>query len=313
MLTVKRILPTVLIISLILTLGSCDDTTSSDEADVSDAPEIPSFSDMEMETETFDEGSYSINKQLETDENGYQIQDQLAGNALKKAMDEVLQLNPDQFPSYQVASAFVITFEGLHQSNANIMNAYFSDWSKDNAELSDDEYVWSYDTEDPETGNEFSIQVSANVAGDEANWAVVAEMEGEFDEQQIMQGSSALDGSTGNWTFTLDVPADDYSVESSNSWVLDDDNKLTEMDFDFSMSRSDTYADANGKYELDGNTGRIYDANIDEPGLEEAAAEYDIDLTETFEVEWNVDNEDGMITIGNDSFCWDQDHLPVDC
>ncbi len=302
---------------LALFLLSCDDSTDSvsngDPSDT-DVPVIPSFSEMQMQTDLFDGAGYTVGKKVPSDASWIDRQARLTANALKPITESEIQFLPDEFPAYFVAAQLVGAFESMHQTNVGLLQNFFAEWTEDGAELSNGEYVWEYEVDDFETGETFYIRINAAVSGDQANWVVIAEMEGGFDEQQIMEGTTALDGSTGEWTFTMDIPEDDYSLVTTSSWVFDGE-EMTEMELDLSMESVGAVIDAEGKYEMDDNTGRIYDAWIDSPSVEEASENipYDVDLTQMFNVEWDIQDGDGSLTIGNDRFCWNTNQSLIDC
>lgn len=314
--TARNFFHGLLTVSLVLTLISCDDTTPVDDVDVDEVPELPSFEEMQMQTDAFSGSSYSINEKGGADEQWQYIPEQIADKDLITPNDVAL-FDPGQFPSYEVASTLIGAFTNHHQQKLNFVNNYFDDWDKEEVEISGDEYVWNYDVEDPETGESLSIRVTASIAGDEVNWVVIAEWDAEnggFEEQQIMEGTSAFDGSTGYWTLTLDVPEDDFSFKSTSSWVFNDEH-LAELDFEYFLSGESGYVDTQGTYERDDEIGRIYDGRIDSPALEDAAENlpWDIDLTQIFQIEWNFESEAGSITIGEEEFCWDGNQEPYDC
>ncbi len=301
---------------LALSLVSCD-VADDDDVDVSEIPELPPLNEMQMETDIFEGGTYSFKEKLRKDEQWYPMPDQRTGKALKKEMNEIFQFIPDEFPAYMVASTLVEAFENHYLSKLNLLNNYFDGWTREEAELADNEFVWSYELEDPETGESVSIRVNAAVTNDQVNWVVIAEADvenGGFEEQQIMEGTTSFDGSTGEWAVTLEIPEDDYSFASTSSWQMRDE-QLADLDFDFFLSSGEMYGAVEGKYEHDNDTGRIYDTTIDSPELEEAAEDlpWDIDVTDTFHIEWDFETEAGSITIGEKKFCWDGDKNTVDC
>lgn len=307
--TIKNLTTPLLIFSLFLMLISCSSSTSTDNDDISNVPERPLFSNMEMQTSAFDQGAFKITDFKESEKGHFQnLFSNTSSNTLMKF---------NEIPAYTVASGLVTTLESLHQININMMNDFMNNWDKNEADKTDSGYVWDYEIHSIETGESFFIEVTASEANNDIKWSVIAELDSDefgFEEQQIMEGTTARDGSTGQWNLDLEITEIDFFVESTISWVMEDET-LTEMVLDLSIMDEGDLVETEGKYELFDNTGRIYDAKVYTPELEETSqnSPYGIDFTDFFEVEWDINSGEGFIKIGAESFCWDENQETISC
>ncbi|MDG5767387.1 hypothetical protein QA596_07920 [Balneolales bacterium ANBcel1] len=295
-------LSTVLCCVLLFSISSCSDSTSSDDPSADqDIPDLPQFEQIQMQTGAFEEGSFSVK---DTD----------AAPGLLSGANPISPLRPLEGETQQfggsiarmVASNLVATFEEFHQTNVNLLSGLFADWNRDDAELSGGEYIWEYEIDDWETGQTFYLQVISSVSGDEAHWTAIASLEGQFEEQQVVEGTTALDGSSGVWSFHVDFIEQANEVESTIAWSIEDD-RLADYEMEIAISTEDYYNTATGNYGVDGNIATISDAQIDVPGLDDAADNLpvDVDLRDVFHIEWNLETEAGSLAIGDQQFSWE--------
>lgn len=187
----------------------------------------------------------------------------------------------------------------------------------DGAEMSGNEFLWDFSVQDPELGKTIHITVSAMVSGQNVNWNAVASAnfeDGGFEEQQVIEGTSSLDGSTGDWSVTFDVPEEGFTFESNVLWERDGEN-VEKLDISTSLTEDETEFSQNvqGVYTLEGTSAAISNARILSSELEGENPFGDIDVTQPFSVSWDTGTETGMISIDDRTLCWDESKRDIDC
>lgn len=311
----KLLLFITIITPLMFIATSCDGdtTTANNDVGAPETPDLPSFSNLEMETDLFQQhGQFDIDGQTEGLKPEFLWQEPLPINGLDKISGQEVQF--DFFPAFTITSTLVAAFENYHKSNINLIMSYLENFNADDAEISGDEFVWAFEAIDPETDLLFSIKIMATVSDDEVDWVVIASADGVFEEQQIMEGSSTADGKRGTWSLTLNYPGDEFIFESINSWVIADGN-LVSLEIDIQFSSPETYGSAKGTYLVNDEVRQLNDVLIESAELEEGLGQIapEIDLSEPFDVEWNVDTGEGSITFSHERYCWDDNQMPTQC
>ena len=305
---VKSLIPLLFLLPFTMLLVSCDDNDVTGVDDPSEVPSLPNFNQMQMETGIFNPGAVAkeaghepgILSALSTINEGYP----------DMGMDQ--ETNP-----YQLASFLVTMLETGHFIHNTYATFFTMNVIPGTVEVSGNEFLWDFSAVDPEFGGTIDITATAAVEGEQVLWTVIAGADGEeggFEEQQVIDGISAFDGSSGEWSISFDVQEDGFTFGSTAIWDSED-GQLTALDLSTSISEDETgfYQHTEGVYALDGTSASISNGRLQSPEYEDEGYFGEIDITQPFTVSWDTESGNGTVSIDGQTMCWDEDQMAVDC
>jgi hypothetical protein len=305
---VKPVYSTLFLISFIILLTSCDDNSVTGPDDPSQVPSPPDFSQLQMETGIFTHGGAAKEA---GDESGILA----ALNTTSEVRPEMQQ--DEEADPFQLASFLVAMVESGYSLHITYATFFTLHTVPGTVEVSGNEFIWEYSAQDPELEETVDITVTAAVIGEDVDWTVMASAnleEGGFDEQQIIEGTSAFDGSSGEWSISFDVPEEGFTYASSAIWESID-HQLNTLDISTSIAEVETgfYQHTDGVYSLEGSTASISNGQIQSPEFEGEGYFGDIDITQPFSVFWDIQSGAGTVSIDGNELCWDENREAVDC
>ncbi len=288
-------------------LASCDDNSATGPDDPSQVPSPPDFSQLQMETGIFTHG-------------GAAAKEAVNDSGVLAARDVYKESNPhmtQEADPFQLASFLVTMTESAYSLHTTYATFFTMNAVPGVVEVSGNEFLWNYSAQDPELGETVDITVTAVVHGEDVDWNVVASAEfedGGFQEQQIIDGTSSFDGSSGEWSVNFDVPEEGFTYISTAIWESDG-GQLEKLDVSTSLTEDETgfYQHTDGVYTLDGTSALISNGQLQSPEFEGEGYFGDIDITQPFTVSWDTEVGNGTISIDGQSLCWDEDKAAVDC
>ncbi len=305
----KSLFTALLLLPFTILLSSCDDNDVTGPDDPSQVPSPPDFSQLQMETGIFTHGGAAA--KLAGQEPGI-----LA--ALNAYPENLMNLaaEPEADP-FQLASFLVTMVESAYSLHTTYATFFTLNAVPGVVEVSGNEFLWNYSVQDPELGETVDITVTAVVQGEDVDWNVIASAdleEGGFEEQHIIDGTSAFDGSFGNWSINFDVPEEGFTYTSTAIWDSDE-GQLEKLDISTSLTEDETgfYQHTNGVYTLDGTNASISNGQLQSPEFEGEGYFGDIDITQPFTVSWDTEVGNGTLSIDGQSLCWDEAKAAVDC
>jgi hypothetical protein len=196
----KRISYILLIAVLFASLGiiGCGDDSSTGP-DPEEAPSIPEITAAQPDFSYFENASKAGNEML-------------TGDAFGSAQNTAN------------SAEFLFSFGQLGTT-------YFNMAENEEPEFEDGEWVWSYSASFESQTLEFKLTASVNESANEVDWAYFISSTGgeqEFEEYRFMEGTTSLDGSSGNWQIN-DYPEESTTPEAvmSYEWDINDDDELT--------------------------------------------------------------------------------------
>jgi len=305
----KLLFTATFLLSFTILLASCDDNDITGPDDPSQVPLPPNFSQMQMETGIFTQGA-GASKEAGHESGILAALHAFPGNHPQMAGEP--EANP-----FQLASFLVAMVESAYTLHATYASFFTMNVVPDAVEVSGNEFFWDFSAQDFEAGETIEITVTAVVQDEVVNWTVIASAdleEGGFGEQQIIEGTSAFDGSSGEWSIRFDVPEEGFTYASTTIWDSEA-GQLEKLDISTSITEDETgfYQHAEGVYTLDGTNAAIRDGRIQSPEFEGDDYFGDIDITRPFSVSWDIENENGTVTIAEENLCWDENRAAVDC
>lgn len=317
-----------LLITFTFALSSCDDSSSPSFEDPGDLPALPDLNQMLLETGLF--ANDNVPSQLsehqkavmanQTSQYSPDSSSGLSGGIRSLAHfgnltdQSVLEQDADPFA---LASMLVMMYQNVHYTNLSYIDFFTLNVIPSQVEVSGDEFFWGFESQNPENGDIVIINVTASVSGDDVHWSVIGSAdleEGGFDEQQIIDGTSSFDGTAGEWSVMLDAPEEGFVYSSTFSWDYDEIN-LNMLDIVFNVTEvdGDFFQNITGSYSFDDTTASINNGQVDSQEFEDEVNFGEIDITQPFNVSWDVDDESGGITIDGHDLCWDGTRSHVDC
>lgn len=315
-----RILTLLMAFSLPLLMMSCDDSTSSND-ELSDVPEMPPFQDMALATGIFTQGGFggeqeALQKQLADPD---QPAASLSGSSqLRDSFDDqpVMADEPGT-PAFILASTLVNNYQTAFFTHLQYTNTFTSQVNPGNAEMSDDEYVWELEFEDQELDETVSITVTANTSNDAVEWVAIASSdasEGGIAEQQVIDATTSADGRSGEWTVSLYQEEFAFDYESTITWEFGDDAlEMLDLTFDMSEGGEEFYFLVDGFYNLEQPVASITNGQFQSSELTDEGLQTDIDLTDTFDLTWDINQADGSLEMDGVTMCWDETQADTDC
>ncbi|MBP3192114.1 hypothetical protein [Natronogracilivirga saccharolytica] len=315
-----RILTLLIAFSLPLLMISCDDSTSSND-DLSDVPELPPFQDMALATGIFTQGGFggeqeALQKQLADPDHP---EASLSGSSqLRDSFDEQPAIADEPgTPAFILASTLVNNYQTAFFTHLQYANTFTSQVNPGNAEMSDDEYVWELEIEDQELDETVSITVTANTSNDAVEWVAIASSdasEGGIAEQQVIDATTSADGRSGEWTVSLYQEEFEFDYESTITWEFGDDAlEMLDLTFDMSEGGEEFYFLVDGFYNLEQPVASITDGQFRSSELTDEGLQTDVDITEIFDLTWDVEQGDGSLEMDGVTMCWDETQADTDC
>lgn len=305
----KSLFTALLLLPVTFLLSSCDDNDVTGPDDPSQVPSPPDFGQLQMETGIFTQGGAAA--KVAGQEPGILA----ALNAYPENIPH-MAAEPEADP-FQLASFLVTMVESAYSLHTTYATFFTVNVLPGVVEVSGNEFLWNYSVQDPELGETVDITVTAVVQGEDVDWSVIASAdleEGGFEEQQIIDGTSAFDGSSGNWSIDFDVPEEGFTYTSTAIWDSDE-GQLEMLDISTSITEDETgfYQHTDGLYTLDGTSASISNGQIQSPEFEGDDYFGGIDITQPFSVSWDTENETGSVSIDGYELCWDENHAAADC
>lgn len=311
---VKLLFAALIFPALTFTLAACDEDDLTGPNIPSEVPSPPDFSKMQMETDLFTIGKIA----------GKEVRHPsgLLSSEIRTAFTEmpaisVAMVQEEEADPIMLASMLVLMIESAYSVHSSYADFFTQSAVPGTVEISGNEFSWSFSSQNPELDETVDIKVTATVMAEEVDWSVVASAdleEGGFEEQQIVDGTSTLDGHVGDWSITLDVPEAGFSFASSVTWDFDGE-KLEKLDITTSLTEDETefFQETAAVYTLDGTEATISNGQIRSP--EFGGDEYfgGIDVTQPFTISWDTESKAGTVSIDGRDFCWDENQEPVDC
>ncbi len=304
----KPIYTILFLIPFIILLASCDDNGVTGPDDPSQVPSLPDFSQLQMETGIFTHGGVAKEAGLET--------------GILSALSAFSDVRPDagqqtESDPFQLAAFLVNTVETGYLLHNTYTSFFTLSVAPGIVQVSGNEFLWEFSAVDPELGESMDITVIAAVQGEEVEWTAIAAAdfeEGGFEEQQVIEGISAFDGSSGEWSLNFDVPEQGFTFESNAIWEADNE-QLVALDISTSLTelQEDFIQNTDGFYTLDGTDAAIDNGQIQSPEFEDFDLFGDIDITQPFTVTWDTEAGSGTVSIDGHELCWDENRQAVDC
>lgn len=317
----SRILTFFIAFSLPLFFMSCDDTTSADD-ELTDVPELPPFEEMALATGIFNQAGFGGQtewSQKQQTEWKYRPEMQFFGSQqIRDQINADIRLaDTPETPAFFLASTLVNNYQSAFFTNLTYSNVFTARVTAENAEMSNDEYLWDMEIEDEDTDETVKITVTATVSNDVVEWAGVATSdadEGGFPEQQVIEATTSADGLSGEWTVSLFQEEFEFNFESTITWEFGDEAlEMLDLSFDMSEGRDDFYFQVDGFYNLEDPLVSITDGQVQSSDLNTSGIETDVDLAEIFDLTWNIDDGSGSLEIDGQNLCWDQAQADTDC
>ena len=305
----KLLFTAAILLSLPLLITSCDDNDVMGPDDLSQIPSPPNFSMMQMETGIFARGDGSASKS--GDKPGI-----LA--ALHAYQESQAQMTGEsEEDPFQLAYFLVGMVQSAYSLHGTYATFFTLNVAPNAVEVSGNEYLWDFSVQDSETDGTVDIRVTAVVRVDEVDWTVVASadlVEGGFGEQQVIDGTSAFDGSSGEWAINLDIQDDGFTYASTAIWDSEA-GQLEKLDISTTISEDENgfFQHVEGVYTLDNTIASISSGQIQSPEFEGDDYFGDIDITQPFSVSWDTENGSGTVSVDGQTLCWDEDQMATDC
>ncbi|MFO8030580.1 MAG: hypothetical protein R6U28_12040 [Cyclonatronaceae bacterium] len=311
---VKPLFAALIFLTLTFTLAACDEDDVTGPNIPSEVPSPPNFSQMGMETDLFTFGKIA-GKEVQHP-SGLLSSDIWTAFTEKPAIS-VATVQEEEADPFLMATLLVSMIESAYSVHTIYSDFFTQSAVPGTVEISGNEFSWSFSAQNPELDETVDIKVTATVMEEDVDWSVIASAdleEGGFEEQQIVDGTSTLDGHAGDWSINLNVPEAGFSFASSVTWDFDGD-KLEKLDITTSLTEDETEfsQEAAAVYTLDGTEATISNGQIQSPEFEGDEYFEGIDITQPFTISWDTESQTGMISIDNRNFCWDENQEPADC
>ncbi|GEM_PF-2660446 len=268
---------------LILTIGltGCSDDPAS--VDPEDAPQPPTFEEIEPDFSIFDEAGFQA--QINSTE---QSED-------RPEFSSMLRSGMEQESAYEAAAWYAYIANSLFQSAGMFPSLFFNEQMWGDPEIQGDTWVWEYSYSFE--GESLTMRVTSTSVNNSQNWELTYSYSGEdedFENALLLSAQVNHDGSGGSWQFHDMFEPDaapifqvDYEIENDITTLLD------------------LFYDENGErflFESDGTTSTLR-------WWESSTVES--------ELGWNNDTFEGYIE--SDQYnngirtCWDSDFQNTEC
>lgn len=246
----------------LLTISCGDDPASANE----DPPALPSFEDVTADVSFFEQNSSEANS-----ESNFSV-----------AYDHATGLSSVSF----ISGIYLGFFNPADQSEADFNNG---------------EWIWEYSYND---GNEsvmitlIAQEVGSNMVW-EMNWSYDDGAGNSFEDYTMVEGTVALDGSSGSWTFN-DM---DPETNTETPYLVTTWERSGETNYE---STTEIYNESGGvdTYTFTQN-GEVFDVSYTSS-----------DQQTNIYVHWETDVQTGYYQIGNDQgsrYCWDATFQDITC
>lgn len=165
------------------------------------------------------------------------------------------------------------------------------------AEFEDGQWVWSYNATYEGQTVGFKLTSTVNEDANEVQWAYYMSSSGgetEIEEFKYMEGTTSLDGNTGNWKIYEFGNSTSSEAMMAYEWNIDDDENLT-ASFEFPSDDANTSLN----YEQDGSQ---YTLSIN--GSDGST-----------EVYWDIENDQGYWwnKVQDEKLCWSSGKANIAC
>lgn len=257
---------------LMMVTASCGDNSTGTDED--EPPEIPELTAAQPDFSYFDDSS------------------------AQKFFDETHKTNNQLSAgdAYGSASSTALTVQALFSFGQSGFS-YFSMAENEEPEFKDGEWVWTYSITYEGATLEFKLTANINESAGNVQWAYYLSYTGgeeEFVDYKFMEGTTSLDGKSGDWTVFAFLEEGSSDPVMSYEWEIDDNENLTAT---FNFHEDDSFSQM--KYVQNGNihTLTLTGTNTDA------------------EVYWDTDADHGYWwdKISGEQLCWDSEKNDVAC
>ncbi len=250
-------------------LVACSDSATDTDIDTSEPPQLPEFKQYQPDTDYFNNSNKQKSVQAGT---GYSSAAQLVQNTVDPLF-----------------------------SSAQVYMPFFNQAQYSDPTYNDGIWEWTYTIEQSELTAEIRLTAEPNEGSGETEWALyvsTSSSEGaNFEDYRFMSGTTAMDGSQGNWSI--------FSYEDGGST----DPIVT---FNWSRDGEDNYT---ATYSINtSSTSTTYDITYSEDGPEHSLEVVSEDGEHDLVIFWNTDTGAGYIDRASEErICWDAEFNNVSC
>jgi hypothetical protein len=211
----KICLSALLLILLTAGFTGCSDDPASVDPD--DAPQPPTFEEIEPDFSIFDEAG--LQSQIDSPEG---IDD-------RPDYSSKLRVNMEQESAYETAAWYAFFANMLFQSAGTFPTIFFNEQMWGDPEVQGDNWVWEYSYSFE--GESLTIKVTSRAVNNAQNWELTYSYSGEnedFEDALLLSAQVRHDGSGGSWQFHDMLEPDaapvfqvDYEIEDGITTLLD--------------------------------------------------------------------------------------------
>ena len=199
--------------------------------------------------------------------------------------------------NYSDARSFVLNNFSVYQGGQTY-SAFLTSASGQNADFEDGQWVWTYSFS--YEGQSLELRLTAEETNEGYEWALYMSFDdgqgNSIEDYLAMEGTTAQDGSEGDWTFNALNPETNQEQKAlTSSWEIISDTEK------------------NMTVELFNDSGDVIITSMYEENEPDHTLEYILSDADNVTVYWNTNTETGYIIRGGTKKCWDSSFQNVPC